>query len=107
MQPRVFVPHMPTRLDAATGTHVPVVNVNQASRFGKLFTLSQGAQWPQNAQALKEAMRTFRPDDYILCIGDVAALSIAICYASKQVPVVSLLKWDRQEHKYYEQEVCL
>jgi hypothetical protein len=44
----------------------------------------------------------FDDQDYLLCIGDPVAIGLATAVAaSRNYGRVKLLKWDRQEHRYY------
>jgi len=51
---------------------------------------------------IKTALRGFTEDDYILAIGDPAAIGIA-CSIAAQVTGgrYKMLKWDRQEKRYF------
>ena len=55
---------------------------------------------------IKAALKDYSDDDYILCIGDPAAIGIAIHYAlMANRQRVNILKWDRREYRYYPVEV--
>lgn len=51
---------------------------------------------------IKEKMKSYSINDYILCIGDPAIIVATAMVAGKNTGgEVNLLKWDRQERKYY------
>jgi len=55
---------------------------------------------------IKSALRNFNDDDFLLLIGDPAAIGFAIHYALQaNRQRVKLLKWDRREVMYYPLEV--
>ena len=57
---------------------------------------------------IKSLLKNFNDEDYLLCIGDPAAIGVAIHYALlANQHKVKLLKWDRREYKYYPVEVEL
>jgi hypothetical protein len=57
---------------------------------------------------LKMILRNFRDDDYLLCMGDPAAIGLATAIASDyNHGRFKILKWDKQEHTYIPIEVDL
>lgn len=57
---------------------------------------------------LRNRLQRFCDDDYILLIGDPAAIGIACMVAGEaNLGRVKLLKWDRQEQRYYPIQVDL
>ena len=55
---------------------------------------------------IKAALKDFSEEDYLLCIGDPAAIGVAIHYAlMANRHRVKILKWDRREYRYYPVEV--
>lgn len=85
----------------------PGKNLVAAQSFGELETLlTQDRQIAFNSQPVVRALRTklrqFSDHDYILCIGDPAAIGIAIAIACLfNEGRCKLLKWDRQSTSYY------
>lgn len=85
----------------------PKFNILPAQRFGEISVLlpkgSQVMFSPGPAVAeLDRKLSNFSDDDYLLCIGDPAAIGIACAVACKwNQGRVTLLKWDRQEADYY------
>lgn len=57
---------------------------------------------------LRNRLQRFSDDDYILPIGDPAAIAITCMVAAENnLGRVKLLKWDRQESRYYPLQVDL
>ena len=78
-----------------------------ASRYGEIITLL-----PENSQIimspgplifkLRKLLRDFKEDDYLLLTGDPAIIGVACSIVSDITNgKYNLLKWDRQERKYY------
>jgi hypothetical protein len=82
-------------------------NLLPAMAFGNLmFLLHPGAQVSFSPGPLVTKMerhlRTFNDDDFLLLIGDPAAMGIAGALAAKHNNgKFKLLKWDKREMKYY------
>ena len=85
----------------------PVLNVLGAQKYGKIVRLFEhGSQLmfsPHLAtQRLKRLLKDFNDEDYLLMMGDPAAMGLACCIASDiNRGKFKILKWDRQEKKYY------
>lgn len=85
---------------------VPGKNVLSAAKFGKLKVLLPPGQIQVDAapavQRLGLQLADFNDADHLLCIGDPAAIAIAAAIAARNNEGrVKLLKWDRQEARYY------
>jgi len=91
----------------------PKINILGASKFGKLKVLL-----PENAQIiltpgpmiseLRQKLKNYRPQDYILCTGDPSVIGVACAIVSDlTIGVFNLLKWDKQEKIYYSVEINL
>jgi hypothetical protein len=51
---------------------------------------------------LRKLLKDFKPDDYLLLTGDPAIIGVACSIVSDITNgKYNLLKWDRQERKYY------
>ena len=51
---------------------------------------------------MKKNLQDFRPDDYILCTGDPSIIGLSTAIVSDITQgQFNLLKWDRQERRYY------
>ena len=97
------------------GTSVgrPKFNIMGALKYGKLKVLLK-----ENAQIvlspgpvifeLRRLLKTYRPDDYLLLTGDPAIIGVACSVVSDITHgKYNLLKWDKQERKYYPIEINL
>ena len=57
---------------------------------------------------LRQALKDFTENDYLLLTGDPAIIGVACSLASEMTNgKYKLLKWDRQERKYYPIEINL
>jgi len=86
---------------------VPGRNLLPAMDYGELhFLLPPGNIAYSSAptvRRLKQGLHDFSDDDYLLMMGDPAAIAIAGAIAAQtNMGRMNLLKWDRQEHRYYE-----
>ena len=109
---KVYAPQIPSRFDAATRLWIPSMNTAPASRYGEVVTLL-----PPNANrlhaapliaAMKEGLKDFTEDDYLICIGDPSIIAAAACIASRKANGhLKLLKWDRLTSDYIAVEMVL
>ena len=83
------------------------INILSASDFGYLVICL-----PENSQMIfssapfvhkmRKNLQDFKSDDYILCTGDPAVIGLSTAIASDITQgKFNLLKWDRQERRYY------
>ena len=88
-------------------------NVRSAEKFGELKVML-----PDNKQMilasgpltfkLNQELKDFSDDDYLLLIGDPAIIAVAGAIASENNNGrFKVLKWDRNEMKYYDIEIDL
>ena len=91
----------------------PKINIIGASEFGELKVLL-----PENAQIilssgplvfkLKKLLKDYTPEDYLLLTGDPAIIGVACSIVSDITNgKYKLLKWDKQERRYYPIEIDL
>ena len=92
---------------------VPGRNIASASQFGDFEVLL-----PSNTQIMlsaspsvrrmKSILKDFKDEDYLLLIGDPAAIGVACSIAAfYNLGRYSILKWDRQEGMYYPVKIDL
>ena len=88
-------------------------NVRSAESFGDLKVMLPDrkqivlAAGPI-AHKLKQELKDFNDDDYLLLIGDPAIIAICGALAAKvNNGKFKVLKWDRNEKKYYDLEIDL
>ena len=91
----------------------PKFNIMGASKFGELVTLL-----PENSQIimspgplifkLRKLLNNFTEKDYLLLTGDPAIIGVACSIVSEITNgKYNLLKWYKQERKYYPVEIDL
>lgn len=103
--PKVYVPQVPSKYDAATKLWVPTINLDPAKMFGELAVML-----PPNANrlhinplvgALREQMKDYSSDDHIVAVGDPSLIAAAACIAVRKTGgLLKILKWDRQTSNY-------
>ncbi len=82
-------------------------NLTDAARYGDLVALLPPGEQvflrPEDTiNTLRRALRDFTSDDYLLAIGDPAAIAIAsIVAVEASGGLFTMLKWDREHRKYY------
>ena len=90
-----------------TQAGTPKINIVGAREYGEIKSLL-----PELSQIifspgplifkLRKLLKDFRPDDYLLLTGDPAIIGVACSIVSDITNgKYNLLKWDRQERKYY------
>ena len=97
------------------GTKVgaPKINIIGATQFGQLKVLL-----PENSQiilspnyvitTLRQKLKEYTTKDYLLLTGDPAIIGVACSIVSDITNgKYNLLKWDKQERKYYPVEIDL
>ena len=91
----------------------PKINIMGAATYGNfkflLPELSQIIFSPGPLiYKLRQALKDFTENDYLLLTGDPAIIGVACSLASEKTNgKYKLLKWDRQERKYYPIEINL
>ena len=91
----------------------PKINIIGATQFGKLQVLL-----PENSQiilsptyvitTLRQKLKDYNPRDYLLLTGDLAIIGVACSIVSDITNgKYNLLKWDKQERRYYPVEIDL
>ena len=90
-----------------TQAGTPKINIVGAREYGEVKSLL-----PELSQIifspgplifkLRKLLKDFKPDDYLLLTGDPAIIGVACSIVSDITNgKYNLLKWDRQERKYY------
>ena len=96
---------------AGTREGRPKFNIMGAAEYGKLvFLLDERSQMIFSPgpliMKLKNLLKDFRPTDYLLLTGDPAIIGVVCCWISETTNgKFNLLKWDRQEKRYYPIEI--
>ena len=98
---------------AGTREGRPKFNIMGAAEYGKLkFLLDERSQMIFSPGPLifklKNLVKDFKPTDYLLLTGDPAIIGV-VCSLVSDVTNgrYNLLKWDRQEKRYYPIEIDL
>ena len=96
---------------AGTRDGRPKFNIMGAAEYGKLkFLLDERSQMIFSPGPLifklKNLVKDFKPTDYLLLTGDPAIIGVVCCLVSDLTNgKFNLLKWDRQEKRYYPIEI--
>ena len=91
----------------------PKINIIGASQFGKMkFLLPEFSQIIFSPGPLifklRKSLKDFKKRDYLLLTGDPAIIGVACSIVSDMTNGrYNLLKWDKQERKYYPIEINL
>ena len=97
------------------GTQVgkPKINIMGASKYGEFkFLLPEFSQIIFSpgplVYKLRQGLKDFNENDYLLLTGDPAIIGVACSIVSDMTNgKYNLLKWDKQEKKYYPIEINL
>lgn len=103
--PKVYAPQMPSKYDTTTKLWIPSINIDPARKFGELVVML-----PPNANrlhtapliaAMRDQMRDYGPEDYLVAVGDPSLIAAAACIAHRKAGgLLRVLKWDRQVSSY-------
>jgi len=91
----------------------PKINIIGASKYGEFkFLLPEFSQIIFSPGPLifklKQALKDYRTEDYLLLTGDPAIIGVACSIVSDITNgKYNLLKWDKQERQYYPIEINL
>ena len=98
---------------AGTRAGNPKINIMGASGYGQFkFLLPEFSQMIFSPgpliYKLRQGLKNFRVRDYLLLTGDTAIIGVACSIVSDITNgKYNLLKWDKQERKYYPIEINL
>ena len=98
---------------AGTRFNSPKINITGALEYGDFkFLLPELSQlmWSPGPLIfqLRKLLKDYTPDDYLLLVGDPAIIGVACSIVSDITNgKYKLIKWDRQERKYYTIEINL
>ena len=96
-----------------TKTGSPKINIMGASEYGTFkFLLPEFSQIIFSPgpliYKLRQSLKNYRSSDYLLLTGDPAIIGVACSIVSDMTSgKYKLLKWDKQEKKYYPIEINL
>ena len=98
---------------AGSKAGAPKINIMGASQYGQFkFLLPEFSQMIFSPgpliYKLRQGLKNFRKKDYLLLTGDPAIIGVACSIVSDITNgKYNLLKWDKQERKYYPIEINL
>ena len=98
---------------AGTKSGNPKINIMGASNYGQFkFLLPEFSQMIFSPgpliYKLRQGLKNYKPRDYLLLTGDPAIIGVACSIVSDITGgKFKLLKWDKQERKYYPIEINL
>lgn len=104
--PRVYVPQLPTAY--RDGKYRLSYSMEPAKKFGDLVVILQLSDIEQLRMGgedvvyarICDVMHDFKEEDYLLMVGDFAAISMAFYEAASNVGLVNCLQWDRLRSRY-------
>ena len=104
---KVYIVQEPKRMDQATGQMVSMMNFNHARKFGEPVVLLPSGPVALNTAPtvwhLKDKLRDFSDQDYLIAVGDPTLQAMAaIVAAQNNRGRVHFLKWDRELGNYIE-----
>ena len=107
---RVFIVQEPMKWDGEKRAMVSLFNFNKAAPYGELIVMLPAGQVALSPAPtifrLKEQLRTFCDDDYLIPAGDPSAIAMAVAIASaSNNGRFKLLKYDRDAGTYIKIEV--
>ena len=98
---------------AGTRAGNPKINIMGASQYGNfVFLLPEFSQMIFSPgpliYKLRQGLKNFKSHDYLLLTGDPAIIGVACSIVSDMTSgTYNLLKWDKQERKYYPLQINL
>jgi len=104
--PKVYIPHLPTRLNPLNNKWVPTISLSPAAELGTLCVINDRPSHaaPENIgeahDRVIEEMATMDSRDYIAVIGDPVLCALAIHEALRHWNVVQVLRWNRLTRAY-------
>ena len=96
-----------------TKAGAPKINIIGASEYGTFkFLLPEFSQIIFSPGPLifklRQSLKDYKPEDYLLLTGDPAIIGVACSIVSDMTNgKYNLIKWDKQEKKYYPIEINL
>lgn len=88
------------------------INIISATKYGDIEIVLPATEHmlfdTENiVEKIREKLKNFTEEDYLLLIGDPAAIGVATYFALNTNKRCQFLKWDRQEKMYYVVEVAV
>lgn len=102
----VFVTQIPHKIDRATGSFTPTVNIAPAGEFGEIKVMFPPRAAYIDSQELVSGLSAyllkydFELGDSIITLGDPLIIGATCAYLGRAVGKFTLLKWDRNTGRY-------
>lgn len=113
MNPTCYAPSVPTRFDPASNSRISSIDLRAALQWGEVSVLvpdyNPAADVQMAIDHMTVALEEFRPDDYIIAVGDPILIAAAVYYAAQACgdDPVRVLRWSRIANNYQLSEVYL
>jgi len=108
---KVYIPQEPSRLDLKFNIHVPTVDLRPAEAYGELVVMLPpnvtGALMSPLVDALKDRLKDFTEEDYLVAIGEPSLIAAASGIILRKQKLMKLLRWNKREKRYAVVEVKL
>lgn len=105
---KVFLPQLPSRFDTTLRTWIPTINIDGAGKFGQVHVVlpPDAGRLGQSAmvEAVEKRMAEFEAGDYIVGVGDPAAIALCAIFAAQHSDHIRMLRWDRISRSYNQLE---
>jgi hypothetical protein len=105
---KVYIVQEPLKKDFNTGQMIPIMDFRSVLEYGDPVVLLQSGRVSltpgPTIDAIREGLRDFTDDDYIVSVGDPSAIFITAMIAGEvNSGKCKLLKWDKVVKRY----VCI
>lgn len=101
-----YIINEPLRFDGHSGKLIPMYDLTSAESFGRLvYVLPRGNNPPKDPELtlplIKDAMRHYTKEDYIIAVGHIELFSWATALAVQATDgIINQLKWDNSIEQY-------
>lgn len=109
-RPRVFIPHIPQRLNRALNIRMPAIDVSELTVFGELRQCvnqdvrSRDLDYGAAIEELRTTLADYETGDYLACAGDPVLIGLVLAQMHRKGSV-KVLRYDKRENRYLETEV--
>ena len=98
-------------MDREFNVLVPIMDLTPASEYGDIEILLPSGRPTMDLaniqRAIKEKIAESTDDDYVVAIGDPALMSLVVALLLIKNGKVKMLKWDKNNRRYYSVEIKL
>lgn len=103
--PNVFIVQEPMRRDRQSGQLVPIMDFRGVLEYGDPVVCLNSPKVAFTPgpmiRTLKDVLKDFTDDDYLVAVGDPSAIAAAAAIAARNnLGRFNMLKWDKDSHKY-------